>query len=383
MDSMTTGALRVCSLFSGIGGIELGLASAGHETELFVERDESARLVLKDRFLDARIHDDVSTLERLPRCTELLAAGFPCQDISQAGRVAGLMGARSSLVQHVFRLMAQRSVRWVLLENVAFLLRAKRGAVMADILQSLEDLGYRWAYRVLDSRAFGVPQRRERVFLLASTDEDPRSILLSGNEELREQSARRYSVGFYWSEGNSGHGWAHEAVPPLKSGSSAGGATPPAIVLPNGHVIKPDIRDAERLQGFRSGWTRAAKSERERWRLVGNAVTVPVAAWIGKRLIEQPSWDDPGSFELEEGRAWPLAAYNVDGVRRGATLSPFPVWRPRKPLEEFLHFEGEELSARATLGFLSRARASSLKFPEGFLDRVQRHLDRVQAVAAR
>lgn len=376
-----TGALKVCSLFSGIGGIELGLASAGHETGLFVERDESARRVLEERFPTAKIHEDVSTLERLPRGTDLLTAGFPCQDISQAGRVAGLTGARSSLVHHVFRLLSQQPVRWVLLENVAFLLRAKRGAVVSDILQSLEQLGYRWAYRVLDSRGFGVPQRRERVFILASREEDPRGVLLSGNEELREEPVRKPSVGFYWSEGNNGHGWAHEAVPPLKSGSSAGGATPPAIVLPNGHVIKPDIRDAERLQGFRSGWTRAARSERERWRLVGNAVTVPVAAWIGKQLLETPEWDDPGSFELEDGRAWPLAAYNVDGVRRGATLSAFPVWRTRKPLEEFLKFDGAELSARATLGFLTRARASRLKFPEGFLDRVQKHLDRVQAIA--
>lgn len=378
---MRSRALRVCSLFSGIGGIELGFGSAGHKTELFVERDASAKLVLAERFPEARRHDDVSTLTRLPRGVDVLTAGFPCQDISQAGRVAGLTGARSSLVRHVFRLLHPHRVRWVLLENVAFLLRAKRGAVLHEILKSLEELGYRWAYRVVDSRAFGVPQRRERVFILASTDEDPRAVLLNGNESLHEERARRHSVGFYWSEGNSGHGWVHEAVPPLKSGSSAGGATPPAIVLPDGRVIKPDVRDAERLQGFKAGWTCAAKSERERWRLVGNAVTVPVAAWIGRGLAHSATWSDLGSLPLEDGRAWPLAAFNVDGVRRGTSLSAFPAWRQRKPLEEFLRFEGEELSARATLGFLTRARASRLNFPNGFLERVQRHLERVLATA--
>lgn len=374
--------LKVASLFSGIGGIELGLGAAGHEVQLFVERDACARKVLASQFHGVRLHDDVATLSELPAETDLLAAGFPCQDISQAGRVGGLDGTRSGLVAHVFRLLEQRPVRWVLLENVAFLLRAKRGRVLHELLARFEALDYGWAYRVVDSQAFGVPQRRERVFILASQEEDPRPILFNGAITRR---ASRWSqppaIGFYWSEGNGGLGFAEDAVPPLKSGSNAGGAIPPAILLPDGSVIKPDIRDAERFQGFAPDWTASARSHRERWRLVGNAVTVPVAEWVGRGLR---AVDDPVEFETtlqEDGRPWPRAAFNVDGVRRGGDLSPFPFWRKRDRLEKFLRYPGALLSERAIAGFLARARASTLTMPPGFLERLEAHRARMQDAA--
>jgi DNA (cytosine-5)-methyltransferase 1 len=370
-----------CSLFSGIGGIELGLASAGHHVNLFVERDECARRVLADRFPGVELHDDITTLGALPAGTDLVTAGFPCQDISQAGRVKGLAGEQSGLVEHVFRLVERQRVPWLLLENVAFLLRAKRGRVLDEILTRIEGLGYRWAYRVLDSQAFGVHQRRERVFLVASRDDDPRSVLFDGDITPSHSRRRNPAVGFYWSEGNNGLGWAIDAVPPLKSGSSSGGAIPPAILLPTGEVIKPNIRDAERFQGFESGWTRAARSERERWRLVGNAVTAPVAAWIGSKLAAHKSSVATESFALDASSAWPRAAFNVDGTRRGCDLSATPLWAPRPRLERALQHEGVPLSARATLGFLTRARASTLKLPEGFLERLEVHLERVRTAA--
>lgn len=374
--------LKVASLFSGIGGIELGLRAAGHEVELFVERDACARKVLENQFSGVALHDDVTTLKALPRQIDLLAAGFPCQDISQAGRVGGLAGTRSGLVEHVFRLLKKRPVRWVLLENVAFLLRAKRGRVLHDLLASFEALGYRWAYRVVDSQAFGVPQRRERVFILASQNEDPRPILFNGAITRRSSRWRRPpAIGFYWSEGNGGLGFAENAVPPLKSGSNAGGAIPPAILLPDGDVIKPDIRDAERFQGFTPDWTASARSARERWRLVGNAVTVPVAEWVGRGLGAAPSALEFETTPQEEGRAWPRAAFNVDGVRRGADLSPFPFWRKRPRLENFLRYRGALLSERAIAGFLARARASTLTMPPGFLERLEVHRARMQDAA--
>lgn len=378
---MTAQKHSVLSLFSGIGGIELGLASGGHQAALFVERDESARAVLARNFAGAAVHDDVTTLPRVPSGVTLLAAGFPCQDISQAGRVEGLDGARSGLVRHVFRLLQAHRTPWVVLENVAFLLRAKRGKVLSSILERLEELGYRWAYRIIDSEAFGVPQRRERVYVVAALDEDPRGILLN-QEAVPARRAHSRAVGFYWSEGNKGLGWAKDAVPPLKSGSSHGGSTPPAIVLPNGIIVKPDIRDAERLQGFEADWTISARSERERWRLVGNAVTVPVAEWIGRRLRDVPAFRARKAFPLEPGAVWPNAAFNVDGRRCGVRLSPHPVWLEREPLHKFLRFGGAELSPRATSGFLSRARASTLNLPRGFLDRIEAHLERVTAQGA-
>ncbi len=371
-------ALTVSSLFSGIGGIELGLGAAGHTVNLLVERDASARRVLTERFGDIAQHDDVTTLMRLPPHTDLVAAGFPCQDISQAGLVQGLAGRNSGLVEHVFRLLQTRRTPFVLLENVAFLLRAKRGRVLDAILSRFEELKYQWAYRVMDSQAFGVPQRRERVYIVASRDEDPRRILFAGNEEKPALKTRtKPTVGFYWTEGNHGFGWAVEAVPPLKSGSSAGGAVPPAIILPNDKVIKPHIRDAERLQGFAAGWTEAARTERDRWRLVGNAVTVPVAEWIGHRLAA-PTSSIADSMPLNDGTPWPRAAFNVDGHRRTSDLSAFPIWKSRVRLGAFLEHGGVPLSERATAGFLTRARASSLNVTGDLLTRIERHLERVR-----
>ena len=170
------------------------------------------------------------------------------------------------------------------------MLHVKKGAAFEFIIRSLEKLGYQWAYRVIDSRAFGLPQRRERVFLVASLDEDPRTALLSDDEgsPVADETGSQ-AVGFYWTEGNKGLGWAVDAIPTLKRGSALGIASPPGILLPNGEIVKPDIRDAERMQGFPVNWTLAAKGNHggrktRRWGLVGNAVTVDVAEWIGKRL---------------------------------------------------------------------------------------------------
>ena len=98
------------------------------------------------------------------------------------------------------------------------------------------------------------------------------------------------ACGFYWTEGIRGLGWAVDAVPTLKGGSTIGIPSPPAMVFPLGLVGKPDVRDAERMQGFVADWTQPAESvvrAGHRWHLVGNAVTVDVATWIGERLADR------------------------------------------------------------------------------------------------
>jgi len=106
---------------------------------------------------------------------------------------------------------------------------------------------------------------------------------------------------------------------------------------------------------------------------VGNAVTAPVAEWIGRRL-ESPGEAKCGLHEFE--KRWPTAAC-FDGVRRWrADVGPLPAWEPRPPLHEFLAYPGKPLSVRATAGFLSRAARSSLRFPEGFLETLSLHLQR-------
>src|SRR5690606_17988103 len=100
-------------LFAGIGGLELGLGRHGCSTELLCEIEPGAQAVLRTRFPDVPPHPDVTRLRSLPRDTELVAAGFPCQDLSQAGRTAGITGSKSGLVDEVFRLVKRKNgPRW-------------------------------------------------------------------------------------------------------------------------------------------------------------------------------------------------------------------------------------------------------------------------------
>ncbi len=378
--------LRIVSLFSGIGGFEVGLHRSGHQTILMCEADDAARAVLRHRFPDIDIADDVRTLPELPAC-DLITAGWPCQDISPAGGTKGLAGANSSLIEHVFRLLSTAAdrPRYVLLENVAFALDLKGGEAVRYVTEQLSALGYRWAYRILDTRMFGLPQRRRRLYVLACREEDPATILFDGLASLPiEDEADPRMVGFYWTEGTRGLGWSPDAVPPLKGGSGLGIPSPPAIWdIANVRFMLPTIGDAERLQGFSADWTIAAstdrKTERRRWQLVGNAVSVPVAEWIGRRLGRR--WTDREL--LPEGRPserLPRAASGGPSMptmgfaasREGPSIAKLG------KLSDFKLADGPALSQRALIGFTRRYQDGSLRQNPRFLA----DLHRCQEVAA-
>lgn len=378
-------APRVVGLFAGIGGMELGLARAGFAASLLCEIDPAARAVLSTRFPGVPVERDVRRITTLPAGTSLLAAGFPCQDLSQAGSTRGISGGRSGLVAEVFRILRRQSVPTVLLENVPFMLQLGRGEAMRYLAERFEELGYRWAYRVIDSRSFGVPQRRERVYLVAARDFDPAPILFQGNAEPPEADVHHgRPCGFYWTEGQRGLGWAVDHVPTLKGGSTIGIPSPPAIWWPDGRITTPDIRDAERLQGFPAGWTEPACEVARpsmRWKLVGNAVTVRVIEWIGERLLRRSGtahWGLPARPVDGQG-AWPRAAYFDGRGRFAVEVTTWPVRRSSPPLAEFLRERQRPLSARATAGFLRRLRSSTLRYPPEFERALAEHLGTMTA----
>jgi DNA (cytosine-5)-methyltransferase 1 len=371
---------RMVGLFAGIGGLELGLHQHGWSTELLCEIDPGGQAVLREHFPGIGVEPDVTRLRALPEGTELVAAGFPCQDLSQAGRTVGITGSRSGLVDEVFRLVSRKKgPRWLLLENVPFMLHLGRGAAMRHITQTLEELGYAWAYRVVDARAFGLPQRRLRVVMLASRAEDPREVLFADDAGLMvEGDPETSACGFYWTEGVRGLGWAVNAVPTLKGGSTIGIASPPAVRQLDGSLVTPGLSDAERLQGFPAGWTEPALSvpgvrHGHRWKLVGNAVSVRMSAWVANRLSDPVPYDGRMDAPLLPGAAWPTAAWGRDGLAYRAVVSTTPIHAPYERLEDFL-VDGRYLSARATAGFLRRARSGNLRFVPGFLDDVEKHL---------
>jgi DNA (cytosine-5)-methyltransferase 1 len=373
--------LSTVGLFAGIGGIELGLERAGHHAELLCEIDPAAQRVLRAQFADRPLVADVRDLRALPK-TDLLAAGFPCQDLSQAGATAGIRGSRSGLVDEVFRLVSRptSAPTWLLIENVSFMLHLDGGRAMAHLTDRLSDLGFAWAYRVVDTRAFGLPQRRQRVILLASRTEDPRPVLLASDAPSNEQKDFvGRACGFYWTEGLKGLGWAVDAIPTLKGGSTVGIPSAPAIWMPDGIIGMPDIRDAERLQGFAADWTGPSVDDPSRrngprWKLVGNAVSVPVAEWVGRRL-----GNDAGSYSgedelLQPGQSWPKAGWGRDYKAHAAPVGLWPEQYEYRHLTAFLMHPIRPLSDRALKGFLDRAERSSLRFPDGLLAAAKRQL---------
>jgi DNA (cytosine-5)-methyltransferase 1 len=373
--------LRIVGLFAGVAGLELGLERAGHELKAVAEVDPHAIDVLTQRFPKIRNLGNVETLKHLPPC-DLLTAGFPCQDLSQAGNVAGIHGNKSGLVNYAFDLLEKmsRKPNWLLLENVPFMLSLHRGAGMSWLIGRLEKLGYRWAYRVIDARAFGLAQRRRRLFILASLTGNPAAILLSDRGTSRQPlPVENTPHGFYWTEGNRGVGWAIDAIPPLKCNSGIDIVAPPAIWIPKFRsIVIPTIEDAEALQGFPRGWTRAAsvraKGKRVRWRLVGNAVSVPVAEWLGRQLSKDCSEEFSDGAKMPPNARWPTAGYGGSGQRYMVAVSEWPGRRKYRGIMDYLSADAPALSTRATKGFLDRLLKSRLRVPHQFVADLAHHI---------
>jgi DNA (cytosine-5)-methyltransferase 1 len=396
---VTSRSLDVTAIFGGIGGLEVGLHRSGHRTTLFCECDPDATAVLAARLPDVPITPDVRRTEEVvglisPR-SNLLSAGFPCTDLSQAGKTMGFAGGRSSLIRETIELLRRRTFPNVLIENVPNWRMLHGGQYLSEVLGALEGLGYRWAYRTIDARAFGVPQRRHRIFVFASLEDDPRNVLFIGDATPKdaEFALDERAHGFYWTEGNRGLGWGEDCVPTLKGGSAIGIPAPPAILRPEGAIVTPDITDAERMQGLKPGWTDLRErlqgfgggrfNQRRRWVLVGNAVNVEVAAWIGEQLARPQSYDGADGEPIENGRAWPAAAWFDGTRRRKVALGTWPVSREGDGLTRFLKEPGVMLSLRATGGFYARIRKSSLRFKPGFVEAVERHLRRMERLEER
>ncbi|MBT9258173.1 MAG: DNA cytosine methyltransferase [Clostridiales bacterium] len=361
--------MKVGSLFSGIGGLDLGLERAGMDIRWQVEIDKACNRVLERHWPDVRRYRDVREVhgdELEP--VELICGGFPCQDLSVAGRRAGLVGERSGLFYEFARILDEIRPRWVLIENVPGLLSSRRGWDMGAVVGTLAELGYGWAYRILDAQYFGVPQRRRRVYIVGYLG-DPRraaevlfepesgpwhptpsrkagetvaTLLASGagtnrpagiasetDSLITQALTRTYANGgaddnkaqggfvvpvvsytLHSNPGGVGQGHNVTFVPVAhtltsrydSSEDGTGRRTPIVPTVTNkwakgtggpsgdetqnlvftGGVRRLTPREAERLQGFPDDWTRWGADGRElsdsaRYRLIGNAVCVPVA----------------------------------------------------------------------------------------------------------
>ena len=171
--------LTAVSLFAGVGGFDLALERAGVKVVAAVEIDKNARGVLAKQFPNTQLFNDVTTVTGkdlrdagfIPE-HGIITGGFPCQDLSVAGKRAGLAGQRSGLYWQIVRLVEELSPKYLILENVPGLLSSNGGKDMGTVIGALTDRGYGVGWRVLDAQYFGVAQRRRRVFIVGCLGDD-------------------------------------------------------------------------------------------------------------------------------------------------------------------------------------------------------------------
>jgi DNA (cytosine-5)-methyltransferase 1 len=247
--------MKFGSLFAGIGGIDLGLERAGMTCSWQVEIDDYASKVLQKhwpnvaRFRDVR---DCGThnLEQV----DLIAGGFPCQDVSLAGKRAGLEGERSTLWSEFIRIVREIGPRWILAENVPGLLSSDDGRFFSKILRDLAQSGYDAEWNIIPASALGAIHRRNRIYILAYTSG------LRWNAGRSEQSLQRA-----WKFGTT---------------STAKAGTDDRILWD-----KPAERNWSINTGIH-GMANGIPNRVDRLRCLGNAVVPQVAEWIGRRIMQ-------------------------------------------------------------------------------------------------
>lgn len=296
------------SLFTGVGGFDLGFERAGFECAWQVELDSHCLEVLAEHYPEVERYTDVRTVGKHNlKPVELICGGFPCQDLSVAGKRAGFDGERSSLWFEFERIIDEMQPKWVVIENVPGLLSSKQGRDFGFILNALDDRGYGVAWRVLDSQNFGVAQRRRRVFIVGSLGDASCAEVLFESEgvprdiEKGGEEGKNVAATLTPRIGGNGSGWArwdedkHLIPAPMVMSSGQANAeiatdqSPTLSLLHEAPIVNGVRRltptECERLQGFPDGWT-ASQSDTQRYKQMGNAVTVNVIEWIAKRIAE-------------------------------------------------------------------------------------------------
>ena len=311
--------MKVFSLFSGIGGFDLACQRHGHRIIGACEIDRYARAVYAGHFTEVPIHKDATKIrpEELPDF-DILCAGFPCQAFSTAGKRLGFEESRGTLFFEIVRIAKEKRPRFLLLENVGGLLSHDRGKTFAVILAALDEIGYDAQWQVLNSKYF-IPQSRERIFIIANLREMPRPEVfpiyennsISNSKNRRQQEKRKWIRSFI-STIDSGYGKfrncgetyvimtsnvnanVNERLQKRETTWTLTTRKDEFALIDNQTVRRLTPLECERLQGFPDRWTESGIgmentvtiSDRQRYRCLGNAVTVPVVEYIMKKLME-------------------------------------------------------------------------------------------------
>ncbi len=297
--------LTFASFFSGIGGFDLGFSRAGFKIDIQCEIDPFCRSILEKHWPEVTKLSDIRKVAHANiTISDVWAGGFPCQDVSVArmGPRAGLKGKKSGLFFEYVRLVGESLPRVLLIENVPGLLSSHGGRDFEVVVRTLADLGYSVGWRVLNSKYYGVPQSRQRVYIVGCyrDGQGPGTILFEPERRKRNDEESRpdetdFVSPFKKSFGDPRKGPVVQGLAYCLYACSARHTgtdwSRNYVTYPDGRVRRLMPVECERLQGFPDDWSvplqsfeDADKLDSLRYTALGNAVTVPVAEWLAKRI---------------------------------------------------------------------------------------------------
>lgn len=291
-----TMSYKVSSFFAGIGGFDLGLERSGMNVVFQCEINQFCQSVLKKNWPDVPLFSDIASLmpSDIPE-SNVWCGGFPCQDVSLAnqGKRKGLLGERSGLFYTYAKLIKERKPDWLIIENVPGLLNSHDGEDFRTVIETLDELGYGVSWRVLDAKYFGTPQRRRRVYIVASFGDmrSARVLFEPGATEIvdkqgcgkRSGNSRKYAGSLsgadIYSIQHAGIGRKASAGPQAKGFRNDGETYTLDSRGSSDAVCSPHV-----AFGVRDFAGISEKLDSRRFRSIGNAVAVPIIEWIGKRI---------------------------------------------------------------------------------------------------
>jgi DNA (cytosine-5)-methyltransferase 1 len=288
---------KVASFFAGIGGFDIGCERAGMQVVFQCEVNKFCQQVLNKHWPTIPLHSDIKTLkaEDIPDAN-IWCGGFPCQDVSLAnqGKRKGLKGERSGLFYTYANLVRERKPDWLIIENVPGLLNSHNGADFGVLIRTLDELGYGVSWRVFDAKYFGTPQRRRRVYIVASYgdmrsarvlfDDRANPVTTKSGRGERSNFASETREGLsradIFSIQHASIGRKHTAGPQAKGYRNDGETYTLDSRGSADAICAPDapyrIRETTRF---------SRELDSNRLRAVGNAVAVPIIEWIAKQIV--------------------------------------------------------------------------------------------------
>ena len=309
--------MKQFDLFAGYGGFTIAGERCGLETIGFSEIDKYANAVLKYHYHNTKNYGDITKIDwsEVPDF-DLLTGGSPCQDLSIAGKRAGLTGSRSGLFYEYMRAVREKKPKYFIWENVKGALSSNSGFDFGAVLNEMAEAGYSLWWQVLNAKDFGVPQNRERIFIVGFRDGSPREIFFERGDNQEISSKVHPCIDAHYYKGHSNQRqmmeikqlnnpkhsndriYSDEGISPSLN-TAQGGNRQPFIDKP------PRIRrltpvECERLMGLPDGWTEKGMmkskicdgyfaeniSDSQRYKLCGNGVVVNVVEEILKQIIK-------------------------------------------------------------------------------------------------